>query len=496
MKSEFIQEKLTYMQEIHSNYLVYHLDSDERLAEYQVKMLKHNGIAGIIPFEYFALEGKRELRYNLTGLVSLDLFFSRKEPTCSVLSQCILQIVDVLTKSESYLLEATLFLLETGHTFIDLSTLRIHLIYLPLSQDLREEEMWLNHYLQSILYTYKERMQPDLSIMVNAVNGLLREPYPSLMALKSILMSAFESESAVAQVPINAFSAPQKDNAVPIALSKKTVLEVRKKPLNQNVQLQAYPLFKLDTKTAVLLMVDVFFIIAAVLGFRTLKNMTGSMTNSVIALFSLGVPLNYYLFKWVKSMENQETSVNQENKRVGNPSKKQLPLRDREVPSVKKDHLISMLKPSMEVQSSERISLQAKLINPPNKAQEIMSNALSNQVRRSESVIHNKTELLSEAVSTQAYLKDKENDKSILLEVERFIIGRQADLVDLCLMEATVGRVHAEIRQVGETFYIVDLNSKNGTHVNQERIVSNVPVALKEGDSIVFSTKAFYFGKR
>jgi pSer/pThr/pTyr-binding forkhead associated (FHA) protein len=70
-----------------------------------------------------------------------------------------------------------------------------------------------------------------------------------------------------------------------------------------------------------------------------------------------------------------------------------------------------------------------------------------------------------------------------LLEVKQgnVVIGR-ASVADLRLQHPSISRRHAQVRRVGEQFYVKDLGSQNGTFVNKERI--NGEVAIKPGDTL------------
>ncbi len=70
-----------------------------------------------------------------------------------------------------------------------------------------------------------------------------------------------------------------------------------------------------------------------------------------------------------------------------------------------------------------------------------------------------------------------------LLEVKQgnVVIGR-ASVADLRLQHPSISRRHAQIRRVGEQFFVKDLGSQNGTFVNKERISGEV--AIKPGDTL------------
>lgn len=65
-------------------------------------------------------------------------------------------------------------------------------------------------------------------------------------------------------------------------------------------------------------------------------------------------------------------------------------------------------------------------------------------------------------------------------------IGRDEDWADLAVDVMYVSRKHAEIYKENETWFIKDLNSKNGTFVNGTRIASGRPFSLGNGYEIGF----------
>jgi pSer/pThr/pTyr-binding forkhead associated (FHA) protein len=70
-----------------------------------------------------------------------------------------------------------------------------------------------------------------------------------------------------------------------------------------------------------------------------------------------------------------------------------------------------------------------------------------------------------------------------LLEVKQgsVVVGR-ASVSDLRIQHPSISRRHAQIKRVGEQFFVKDLGSQNGTFVNKQRIATEVE--MKVGDSI------------
>ncbi|MCA9124835.1 MAG: SpoIIE family protein phosphatase [Planctomycetaceae bacterium] len=80
--------------------------------------------------------------------------------------------------------------------------------------------------------------------------------------------------------------------------------------------------------------------------------------------------------------------------------------------------------------------------------------------------------------------------RTIPLTSKRCLLGRQSDC-DVVVDADSVSRHHARILLVGRDYYVEDLNSSNGTEVNNRLIQSRV--RLQEGDSIRMSQFEFLF---
>jgi pSer/pThr/pTyr-binding forkhead associated (FHA) protein len=79
------------------------------------------------------------------------------------------------------------------------------------------------------------------------------------------------------------------------------------------------------------------------------------------------------------------------------------------------------------------------------------------------------------------------------LEVKRprVVIGRSRDC-DIQLADANVSRRHAELRQEGASFWIVDLGSTNGIEVNGKRVKR---AKLRSGDTITLGSTDVTFSR-
>jgi hypothetical protein len=83
------------------------------------------------------------------------------------------------------------------------------------------------------------------------------------------------------------------------------------------------------------------------------------------------------------------------------------------------------------------------------------------------------------------------NGASHEVKSRRVVIGRSRDC-DIQLADANVSRRHAELRQEGASFWIVDLASTNGIEVNGQRVKR---AKLRSGDTITLGSTEVTFSR-
>lgn len=84
------------------------------------------------------------------------------------------------------------------------------------------------------------------------------------------------------------------------------------------------------------------------------------------------------------------------------------------------------------------------------------------------------------------------NTGLLLFESDSFLVGRE-DFCDLTINQDAVSRRHCKIEQksTGE-FVLIDLNSTNGTYLN-EKPIGNIPYPLFAGDTIRIGSQVYKF---
>ena len=101
----------------------------------------------------------------------------------------------------------------------------------------------------------------------------------------------------------------------------------------------------------------------------------------------------------------------------------------------------------------------------------------------------------TQAVSAQELGLEREiatlswNGKQREIEKRRVVIGRSKD-ADIQVEDPNVSRRHAEVRQEGAAYWVVDLDSTNGTEINGRRLKR---AKLRPGDTITVGSTELVF---
>lgn len=88
----------------------------------------------------------------------------------------------------------------------------------------------------------------------------------------------------------------------------------------------------------------------------------------------------------------------------------------------------------------------------------------------------------------------KRTNETIVINAERFIIGRERKTANYCVADnSSVSRSHVTLITRGGVVYLMDMNAANGTFVNGVKVMANQEIALKNGDKIKLADEEFEF---
>ena len=106
------------------------------------------------------------------------------------------------------------------------------------------------------------------------------------------------------------------------------------------------------------------------------------------------------------------------------------------------------------------------------------------------------TEILSsseDGLSGKLVYRGIHDCEDLFVEGESFLIGKNEDQADGVISAEGVSRLHARIIRQEDRYFIEDLNSTNGTFLNESELEYHQPQELSKNDRIRFGVEEYVF---
>jgi len=412
-----------------ASFLVVDNIGEESVCMYQAEMMLNNHIPGLLRFNYSMSGGKPEFYYDITSKLPLGDFLKRSSKA-EELEAVLISVCYALLSSKGYLLSAGGFLFDEELIFINPSTLDSYLVYLPI----RHEGDGIQEFKEFAAGLVLKSMDPAENNPGNTLQNILsylRSETFSIQELIRLLRNGREYE--MIEEPENRTVSPEKDKGCdrrkPAVLKTKNGGRILKAVLSQ-------------------------VLLAAVLVFTAFKTNlmpaenVSTYAGAAILLAALDILLlkNLLAVKGTKNTAKDELSYTEPAKSINKAEYEEHP-----------DNC------SEKGCFSERNLGETSVLGCP-----------------------------SGGYPYLRCIKDGHVEE-ITINKPEFIIGRFKDSVDYCVESCAVGKVHAAIITRGNEYFIKDINSKNGTFLNNIRLESNREYSIKNNDRITFANRDYLF---
>jgi hypothetical protein len=143
--------------------------------------------------------------------------------------------------------------------------------------------------------------------------------------------------------------------------------------------------------------------------------------------------------------------------------------------------------------------IATRMVQPKGRARPSLSDGPVEQVESGATMIYKPVQQPTEAASAEDIPVEREiavlswDGQTKRVDKRRFTLGRSREC-DIQVEDANVSRRHAEVRQEGTAYWIVDLDSTNGIEVNGHRVTR---AKLEPGDTFtVGSTEVTFSTER
>ena len=510
--------EVSYHREMKKNYLMIEAD-EEGMQAFEAKMLVGNAIEGLLKFRIRRTDDYCQFCYEITSRQPLGRLLETKSINAVQLRALLLGIAQTLIRMEDYLLSEHQILLDPDYIYIDPESFQPGLCLLPGKNGSFPDEF--SEFLQFLLGK-ADHQDKDAVVLIY---GLYRESLKENYGLDNLLRWLMRDEGKAGEGPEKLLEEkeeyrsrsssgwngyPGKWDSQPEILDGEKGMSPgpEKRPEAESgtgeavIQGNAWSL-----KTIVLRIVECLLLIPVFLaaiwlwkGNGTLPYLTGDgiwLTVGAVAAEGIGCVLvigngivtqrkkqeseNHRHRKCDKTRSQMEKQYEkQQGRQREKPSWEMIFAEEdgeREIPENTTGHYTEFAYKSDANEKSE----------PDEKSEPGRSQNESDDCHTVLLWDRNK----KENVRRMACLDHPE--LTAQMSYYPFLIGKQESLADFTIPDDTVSRLHVRIDQKDGGYTLTDLNSTNGTTVNNRKLEANEMVPLQVGDLVDIAGYHFQF---
>ncbi|GAB6088021.1 DUF6382 domain-containing protein [Alkaliphilus crotonatoxidans] len=468
--------EISYENDMNGSYLVLR-PQEQIIYLHQIAMLMNSSIPATLPFNHRERDGLHFLYYEITSRQPLKMILNRRKLKQQELLNILLEILQTLLNSSAYLLNYHNYLLDESYIYLTPS-LELSMVYLPYEREESNTITDLKALVNRLILaldpneTVKDSMLHKILMAINEDQLTIRDFHRLLMKLKLDIDKNLSTRSVKIQEEFMEISASKE-------ILKEDIPKASKNKINRGQELQG----KTQGKTQEEKLPDdqvtsrlklIFFLIQVIILVITIlmitetalfRRETGAFDST--ALLGWGIlilVLDIYLFKKLqlkKVLKKPKDKKNKELLKTIKMNKKEIVSQNKGKGPLKEEHRQKPVNDNMPVMPQESYV----------------------------------TELVEIGGQDYPQLMGVQDGLVQWVEINKpsFIIGKLREQVDLQITDKAISRIHAEILCLEEGCWLRDLNSKNGTYLNGNRINSNVNYPIKDGDHIKFANREFTF---
>lgn len=485
-----------------SSYMTIVCPADIELIHYQLETLLSNQIKNFLAVSRQLINGETAIYYHITSQIPLSQVLEKRKLKRKELFNLVEGLRLAIQDASAYRLPSEGILLEPDYIYVNPASCKPSFLYLPTETvseyGLRELiadlimhdqiEMTNDNLIQMLLKEINSQPfsieQLEKSLKSGQERKAEEKRIPNIQEKKSVypqtVRTSTVSAAAPEIVPDRLEIMPDRPVIVPDRIVAGAETESRRldtPPLPQGkaAEKKERPEAK---KLFLLPQAGIMVLVAAGISFGLFVDETGKIAvNTVLAAVIVIVLAEVILYREI--FVNRKEKTVQEKDKLKKPAPGRPPVPGKasvqgtasvpERPPVLQSKAVPVLKPVQPVYLDEE-----------------------------DTDISSETELWDGAgeEGMDAYLEYYENNQIMKIPVNGaagIIIGRLESQVDFAVKNPKVGKVHAKFFCNNNQYYVVDINSKNGTYINgsRTRIESNSPCMLHDKDRITLADTEF-----
>jgi len=473
--------KKEYMYDGEKSYLVISISVQDEIKHYQLEMLVRNNIEPLLPLTVQRFNEEQRLYYEITSKISIERIFERKRINAEEFEYIVMQFARLPNELKDYLLDISFVVLDESYIYCDPLTMKLYFLYIPI----QIYENSPDRFRQFI----KRMIIDDINLMDDSSGNLLKR------LLDVLKLEAFNAEKLVQSITADGTDKKEgtvikpEEEGTAVRQAEYSVREENHKTKAPNtipgsVRRFTYPLYSYLITAFLNLVMIALLIISLVTGH------SDDAGSKFLGIILVTAAVNYFAITRLFSKDKRMQKVNKTTagKRYVNQSIKI-------IPKIKNLH---------ENRFANTEAAAGKAINDSGMCYEMFEEQSgkypikdkTGRLFRTEKKDADsfRTMILGERTGNAPFLQNlSKPSERIIIDKNSILIGRLQGSADYVIENKAVGKIHAEIIKKGEEFYIIDLNSVNGTFVNGERIVCNTETLIKNGDKIAIANEVYTF---
>jgi hypothetical protein len=493
------------------SYITFTVSEKEELICYQVEMLAKNRIDFLLPLSVQRLNNNWKLSYDITSKIPLGKVLERKCLKYGEFASILKQIGKLSAKLKDYLLDISSVIFNNSYIYCDPSDLSLYFMYFPVKNaDFSSDT--IKDFLRNLILNIRLTEDSSGSILKRLLDVLKSETFTPEMLLKCInseLRETFEDRLA-------GFSSDEGNEGIslisetPDQRQKNGTMNCRENRNNREKNGETHGGFKHPLKSYIVAGAANAFFVGLLVYMLFLRRASNDITGTVLGLALIGFAANYFIFTRLFSDEKKTGDCNVIMEASDNNIVKSLygETAEKVIAHPKRSavYVNKMVGSCMEEfrkvtenkahESDCKSHDEVKEIQPPGLSVRtyIENSEPFSGTAHTGMGTQDRTVILGYASGNIPYLQSHScPGERIYITKDSVLLGRLSDSVDYAINNRAVGKIHAEIVRKDDGYYIIDLNSVNGTYVNNERITCSTEVKLKNGDIVTLANESYTF---
>lgn len=479
---------------------------NEQIQEFEIGFLNSVEEEGLLGVEKNIFDNEINLKYCITGLVSLEEYFKATQNTKENMLMIFSSISEIISKCS--FLTSNKFIIESDMVFIEAETLKVKLIYLPIvdeyTKNISENFTRMLDGISSkilidgnvkegsgdFIVAIKRKTQEENLTISDLIEFAKKQCKIESKTNKNINKPVIENRMASQALGQSNVASVKKDIArekqnntskkvtdKPNNLSVNNNIKTKAEVVNKNIKVQEPKVteilrYKTSRIVGTILIQPIF--IGIVLALFLIDGITTvQLAGAAVLMLALDAIIVRNLLD-PKKKEKVKVSVATNTNKSNN--------------NIKNTKANNEVKNTVKPEVNKPVVEKKPVINEATMKKPVVFEEETSIIFDEETTIIDDAQNFEEEttlIAMQAYLEVDNGSKTGREDIisDNYIIGRNAAL-RTWISASGVSREHAVIVNMGANYVIKDLNSKNGTKVNGNKLVGNEEIALNDGDVI------------